>query len=251
MLLGLKYYFLPIGEWLGIRKPILVPKNTILEKAYIDKIMNQRQILDLARKLKWSVVQVRVWLYYRSLQDEPSTLDKFSQSSWRCFCLTCLFIYGLIVLSDKPWFGDIKLCYIDLSHHILTSDIWWFYMLTLAFSWLSFYANFFEKNRTTFIDSFIKLTINIALLHISWAINLVRIGSLYILVFCCNDHLLNLTKIVEYTRNNKIKTIQKYLFTLYFAGIIITPRMVFQNVNNELVIIRNLYPSNILEFYYE
>ena len=63
--------------------------------------------------------QIERWWRLRKAQDKPSTLVKFCENSWRCIYYTCSFVYGMIVLSDKSWFWDIKHCWFGYPHQVI------------------------------------------------------------------------------------------------------------------------------------
>lgn len=167
--------------------------------------------MGLAKQLDWTERQVERWLRLRRSQDRPSTLTKFCENrlviilvycitvcqeyaynivslfSWRCLYYIYSFFYGLIVLWDKPWLWDINHCYYKYPYHPVTNDIWWYYMVSMAFYWSLSFSQFFDVKRKDFWQMFIHHIATIALMCFSWVGNLTRIGSLVLLVHDCAD----------------------------------------------------------------
>ncbi|XP_071573348.1 ceramide synthase 6 [Temnothorax nylanderi] len=215
-----RYWFAPFGRSLNIkntRSKRAVP-NEILEKAYLSKKTKRKQILALAKQLDWSERQVERWLRLRRSQDKPSTLTKFCESCWRCFYYTYSFFYGLVVLWDKPWLWDIKHCYYNYPYHPVTSDIWWYYMISMAFYWALSFSQFFDVRRKDFWQMFIHHIATISLMCFSWVGNLTRIGSLVLLVHDSADIFLEAAKISKYANYQKICDCIFVVFTILWIG---------------------------------
>ncbi|XP_033341835.1 ceramide synthase schlank [Megalopta genalis] len=202
-----RYCFGPFGKSLGIKntRPKKATSNDILEKAYIcRKVKTTTQILALAKQLDWSERQVERWLRLRRAQDKPSTLTKFCENSWRCLYYTYSFIYGVIILWNKPWLWDIKYCYYNYPYHPVTDDMWWYYMISMAFYWSLSFSQFFDVKRKDFWPMFIHHIATIILMCFSWVGNLTRIGSLVLLVHDCADIFLEAAKMTKYANYQKL-----------------------------------------------
>lgn len=211
-----RYWFSPIGKSLGIkntRTKRAVP-NDILEKAYTSRKIKQKQILALAKQLDWSERQVERWLRLRRSQDKPSTLTKFCENSWRCLYYTYSFLYGLIILWDKPWLWDINHCYYNYPFHPVTDDVWWYYMVSMAFYWSLSFSQFFDVRRKDFWQMFIHHIATIVLMCFSWVGNLTRIGTLVLLVHDCADILLEAAKMAKYANYQKLCDCIFVVFTI-------------------------------------
>lgn len=122
--LSSRYQIAPIGKALGIKstRPKKAPPNTVLDAAYaISTRLDQKKTDAFAKQTDLTPRQVERWWRIRRAQDKPSTLVKFCENSWRCIYYTYSFIFGLIVLWDKPWFWDIKSCWYGYPHQV---SIW-------------------------------------------------------------------------------------------------------------------------------
>ncbi|CAF0883758.1 unnamed protein product [Didymodactylos carnosus] len=74
-------------------------------------------------------------------------LAKFSESCWRFVFYLSVFIYGLIVLRNKPWLWDTRQCWLSHPNQPLTKDIFWYYMIELAFYWSLIFSQFIDVKR--------------------------------------------------------------------------------------------------------
>lgn len=211
-----RYCFSPVGKWLGIKtnRSKKAQPNPILEKAYVNKQIKHKQLLALAKQVDWSERQVERWLRLRRSQDRPSTLTKFCENSWRCLYYSYSFIYGLVVLWDKPWLWDIKHCYYNYPYHAVTSDIWWYYMVSMAFYWSLSFSQFFDVKRKDFWQMFVHHIATIVLMCFSWVGNLTRIGSLVLVVHDCADIFLEAAKIAKYAKYQKVCDFIFVIFTV-------------------------------------
>lgn len=112
---------------------------------------------------------------------------KFCENSWRCLYYSYSFVYGVIVLWDKPWFWDVKHCWYSYPHQSVETDIWWYYMISMAFYWSLTVTQFCDVLRKDFWQMFIHHVVTLLLLALSWVCNLHRVGSLVLVVHDCAD----------------------------------------------------------------
>ncbi|XP_017466150.1 PREDICTED: ceramide synthase 6 isoform X2 [Rhagoletis zephyria] len=75
-----------------------------------------RNVPSLKKQTDMSERQIQRWWRLRRAGDRPTTLVKFCENTWRCIYYTYSFIFGIIVLWDKPWFWDIKHCWYGYPH---------------------------------------------------------------------------------------------------------------------------------------
>ncbi|XP_061722375.1 ceramide synthase 6-like isoform X2 [Cydia pomonella] len=185
-----KYWFAPFGKSLGIKntRPKKAPSNPKLELAYqTSPKIKHKQICALAKQLDMSERQVERWWRLRRSQDKPSTLVKFCENAWRCTFYLYNFSFGLFILWDKDWLWEIDNCYIGYPHQGLTTDVWWYYMISSAFYWSLSMSQFWDVRRKDFWQMFVHHLATIMLLSFSWVCNLHRIGTLVLLSHDCAD----------------------------------------------------------------
>ena len=55
---------------------------------------------------------VRKWFALRRQVNQPTTMDKLSETLWRLVFYTTATVYGFVILWDKSWFADTKYCWV-------------------------------------------------------------------------------------------------------------------------------------------
>ncbi|KAG6446773.1 ceramide synthase 5 [Manduca sexta] len=211
-----KYWYEPFGKSLGIKdtRPRKAPTNPKLEEAY-KQCSRLRQFTSLAKKLEMSERQVARWWRLRRSQDKPSTLVKFCENMWKFTFYLLNFSFGIFVLWDKEWLWDIDQCYIGYPHQGLSSDVWWYYMISSAFYWSLTISQFWDVRRKDFWQMFVHHIATIALLSFSWVCNLHRIGTLMLLLHDCADIF------VESVKASKYANYQRLCDALFLALVVV------------------------------
>ncbi|XP_063697318.1 ceramide synthase 6 [Culicoides brevitarsis] len=202
-----KYWFAPVGRSLGIRstRPKPPPLCAPLDAAYNQCTrLSHKTVVALSKQTDLSERQVERWWRRRRAQDKPTTLVKFCENSFRCVYYTYSFIFGIVVLWDKPWLWNIKECWYSYPHQSISNDVWWYYMISMAFYWSLMASQFFDVRRKDFWQMFIHHIITIALIAFSWICNLHRVGSLVLVVHDCADIFLEAAKLTKYAQYQKI-----------------------------------------------
>lgn len=195
------------------RKRTMPPANEILEEAYKSKI-GASEIADLAKKTDLERRQVERWVRQRSLFNKASKLDKFCESAWKALFYTSMYIYAWVILWDKSWFWDITHCWHGYPFHHLTTDVWLYYMVELAFYWSLLISQFFDVQRSDFKEMFAHHLATIALLSLSWMCNLFRVGTLVLWVHDCADIFLESAKMFKYAGLEAISNALFYGFAI-------------------------------------
>ncbi|XP_029833159.1 ceramide synthase 6 [Ixodes scapularis] len=210
--------FCPLGVRLGLKAHNgnrRAPDNHLLEKAFLSNgKMGYKQVQGLARQLEWTERRVQRWIRQRVLQEKPSTLAKFTESTWRFTFYFSVFCYGLYALSDKPWLWDTMHCWYDYPHHSVTNDLWWYYMIELGFYMSLTMSQFMDTKRKDFWQMFVHHILTILLLSFSWACNLHRIGSLVLIVHDFADVPLEAAKMAKYVKRQRLADATFAVFTI-------------------------------------
>ncbi|KAK9876059.1 hypothetical protein WA026_011169 [Henosepilachna vigintioctopunctata] len=243
-----KYWFAPVGKSLGIKynRPKKPPSIPALENAYeISKRWKHKQIQGLAKQLDMSERQVERWLRLRKGQNKPSTLTKFCENSWRCVYYIFSFTYGLVTLWDKPWLWNINECWTKFPHQSVTSDIWWYYMISMSFYWSLCVSQFFDVKRKDFWQMFIHHIATIVLMCLSWIVNVFRIGTLVLVVHDAADILLEAAKMAKYSGYQKVCDFIFAVFTVLWivTRIGIFPFWIIRNSSIDAPKIVPMFPA--------
>ncbi|XP_016986995.1 ceramide synthase 6 [Drosophila rhopaloa] len=202
-----RFWISPIGKSLGIRssRPKKAANVPILETAYAKSTrLDNKWLAPLSKQTDMSERQIERWWRLRRAQDKPSTLVKFCENTWRCIYYLYSFIFGVIVLWDKPWFWDVKSCWYGYPHQSISNDIWWYYMISMSFYWSLTGTQFFDVKRKDFWQMFIHHMVTLLLMSLSWVCNLHRVGSLVLVVHDCGDIFLEAAKLTKYANFQKL-----------------------------------------------
>lgn len=222
--------FYRIGKAYGLsQRRILVPPNPYLESHYKKK----SKLDEIMKKTDLNQDEVNLWLRKRRRLDKPSTLDKFCECSWRFTCYSLSVLIGIWTLYDKPWFWDIDQCWYGFPHHSVDTDVWWYYMLGSAFYWSLMMSQFFDVARKDWGQMCLHHMTTIALLGFSWTCNMIRMGTLVLLLHDIADPFLELAKTTRYIGLHKACDWFFGLFAIlfiftrlfYFPGIILKSTM--------------------------
>jgi len=113
---------------IGIAKGLRVTKHNILENPILEKAhlstgrsrgnLSHSQVQGLAKQLDLSERQIERWMRKRKQNDKPPALVKLTECGWRVTYYSFAFIYGLIVLYNKPFFWDINEAWKGYPHQV-------------------------------------------------------------------------------------------------------------------------------------
>ncbi|XP_071517911.1 ceramide synthase 6 isoform X7 [Panulirus ornatus] len=198
-----KVLYCHIAQAVGLRdiKPRPVVPNETLEQLFsrYKAKLPDSEISQCAGNLGWSERKVERWIRQRTAMTRINKFTKFMECAWQCTHYTFIFVYGLYVMSGKPWLWDIRHCWYDYPNHSVDDDVWWYYMISLSFYWSMTFTHFFEVKRKDFWQMFFHHLVTIALITFSWTCNLTRIGTLVLIVHDCADIPLQLAKMSIYS----------------------------------------------------
>lgn len=229
-----RFWIAPVGKAIGIKStgPKPPKPNAVLEAAYnVNSRLNHKTIVRMIKQVDMTERQIEYWWRRRRAQDKPTTLVKFCETSWRCIYYTYSFIFGSIVMWDKPWLWDIKQCWYGYPHQSVTNDIWWYYMISMAFYWSLTASQFYDVKRKDFWQMFAHHMITILLMALSWMCNLHRVGSLVLLVHDCADIFLESAKLTKYAQYQKVCDTIFAIFTVVWivTRLILYPRIIYSS----------------------
>ncbi|XP_064647650.1 ceramide synthase 5-like isoform X4 [Lineus longissimus] len=197
----------PIGRSYGLRegKIMVAEYIPILEKAYRKtKRPDDKAIEGFSKKLSKSTRQVERWFRKRRNQDRSSELKKFCESGWRFLFYVSAHIYGTVILWNKRYFAETLHCWIGWPHQHVSSDLYWYYMIELGFYVALAFSLMTDVRRKDFYEMIIHHIATIGLLTFSWINNMVRIGSLVLVVHDAVDYWMEGAKMAKYIRKQKI-----------------------------------------------
>ncbi|XP_038234891.1 ceramide synthase 5 isoform X2 [Dermochelys coriacea] len=141
----------PCAIKLGVQDsgPHRAQPNAILEKVFtsITKCPDGRRLEGLSKQLDWDVRKIQRWFRHRRNQDKPTILTKFCESMWRFTFYLSIFSYGLKFIWSSPWFWDTRQCWYNYPFQPLTSSLYCYYIMELAFYWSLMFSQFTDIKR--------------------------------------------------------------------------------------------------------
>jgi len=181
----------------------------------------------------------------RQSRSQIGPLGKFSESFWRFSFYLTIFIYGLIILRNKSWILNTEECWLNYPAHPMTRDVFWYYMIELAFYWSLIFSQFIDVKRKDFWEMFLHHIATIALLSFSYIVNFLRIGALVLVVHDCGDYWLESAKMAKYARAQKICDILFFIFALVWliTRLCYYPYKVLYTTTFEELEILGLFPA--------
>lgn len=114
----------------------------------------------------------------------------------------------------------------------MSNEVWWYYMISLAFYWSLAVSQFFDNKRKDFWQMFIHHVFAVLLISLSWVCNLHRIGSLILVVHDCADVFLEAAKLLNYAKLKKACDIVFGIFTIVWivTRLGLYPRLIFATI---------------------
>ncbi|XP_028730429.1 ceramide synthase 5 isoform X3 [Peromyscus leucopus] len=213
----------PCALHAGIEDSVLyrVESNDTLEKVFmsITKYPDEKRLEGLAKQLDWDVRKIQCWFRHRRNQDKPPTLTKFCESMWRFTFYLCVFCYGIRFLWLTPWFWDTRQCWQSYPYQPLSRELYYYYIMELAFYWSLMFSQFIDVKRKDFLIMFVHHLATIGLITFSYINNMVRVGSLVMCLHDSSDFLLEAAKLANYA---KYQRLCDTLFVIFSAVFMVT-----------------------------
>ncbi|XP_028928501.1 ceramide synthase 5 isoform X1 [Ornithorhynchus anatinus] len=197
--------------------------NAILEKVFtsITKSPDGKRLEGLSKQLDWDVRKIQCWFRHRRNQEKPPPLTKFCESMWRFTFYLCVFCYGIRFLWSTPWFWDTRQCWHGYPYQPLTSDLYHYYIMELAFYWSLMFSQFTDIKRKDFLIMFVHHLATIGLITFSYINNMMRVGTLVMCLHDASDFLLEAAKLANYAKYQRLCD----AFFVVFSAVFVVTRL--------------------------
>jgi len=194
-----------VGPVLGLKSSVskLSSPNleTVLKKRKnSDSGVINKKVTELRER------QTEPGLRQQRLQDKTTKVQKLAETTWRCLAYTGICLYGVISLWQKSWLWDTRYCWYTYPHDLVDGAIWWYYMIELTFYWSLTFSQIYgdsTERRKDFWQMLFHHFITISLICFSWVLNMVRAGSLVLVLHDISDAFLEAAKICKYANYQK------------------------------------------------
>ncbi|MCL4115490.1 UNVERIFIED_CONTAM: hypothetical protein GTU68_021093 [Idotea baltica] len=219
----------PFGRAIGLKEhtykkpPSCMPAEALFLSHRGCKVP-QSEVVRVAYEIGWSERQVERWLRLRRVAESSSKMFKLCDCSWQLLYYIAYCIYGIFVMKDKPWFWDIKLCWTDFPFQSVPDDVWWYYMIPLGYYTAMSLTFVIQHQRKDALQMILHHIITIFLIVLSFAVNMIREGSLILFVHEVADIPLLLAKICGYAGFNSA---MDYLFVIFILTWVATRLFLF------------------------
>ncbi|XP_052812131.1 ceramide synthase 2-like [Mya arenaria] len=200
----------PLGYYVGVsrKKPNPPPANKVLEQAHRSKLKIDKTLLQtLCKQTDMTERQIQTWLRKRKAMDSPLLIDKFAECSWLFLFYAVAGVAGSVVLWNKPWLWQTKYCWIGWPLQNIPRDVYWYYTIEASFYWGLVFTLFSDTKRKDFTQMAVHHFATLVLIYFSWMMNLVRMGTLVLLLHDAADPILALGKLCNYSKHTLVKEI--------------------------------------------
>ncbi|CAG0899829.1 unnamed protein product [Darwinula stevensoni] len=158
------------------------------------------------------------------LMREKALLEvrKIRETGYKSVLHSILFLYGIWTMADKPWLRNTRLCFVNVPFHGVPWDVWWYYILLLAFYVTQLVMLPFDVKRNDYLAQTTHHVVTIGLMVGSWISNATRIGSIVLIVHECADVMLQCGKLLKYFKKPDPNDIVGKVFVIFSATWILT-----------------------------
>ena len=171
---------------------------------------------NISRETNTSLKVIETWFRKRRIMDKPSQLKKFCETSWKALFQTSMLAFGTIILWNKDWFWEVRYCWHGAPNHLISADIWLYYVLELAYFTGLMLTQSIDAKTSDFWELFIHHIATIILINFSYACNMFRFGSLVMWIHGFSDVILDNGKIINHLGWHKMANLLFALLALTF-----------------------------------
>jgi ceramide synthetase len=221
------YVFEPIAKIIGVKglKVKHPESNEVLKKAYISMKYSQKnrsqkndKIMKLAQDLDMPEKKICQWFRDMEKYIKSNKKDNFTKCAWEMTFYTLVSTYGLVSLWKMSWFWNINDYVEKFPFHAIETDIWWLYILILAFYAGDLYSvifiDVFRKDRDAFIVHHLVALVNLTCQFVT---HFTRLGAVCLVLHELCNILLQPGRMLVYTGCFKMARLFLVIFSLFWC----------------------------------
>lgn len=120
----------------------------------------------------------------------------------------------MLKCNQKPWFWSTHELWIGYPQQLVTTDMYYYYVISLAFYLSLLVTQFFDVKRKDFWQMFAHHVVTISLMMFSFFCNFARVGCLILVIHDSADYWLELAKMLLYAKKKFLCDLAFGMFTL-------------------------------------
>lgn len=150
----------------------------------------------------------------RGTLDREKKYSRMAECAMRALYYTISFVCGLYLVLHESHLYDITECWRNWPFHPIPNAVAWYYWIQGGFYIaLVFGILFLDAKRSDFWQMLVHHFITLALIGVSWTMNMVRVGTLILVSHDAVDILIDVGKILRYEQFETA-------LTICFAGVL-------------------------------
>ncbi|KNC73042.1 hypothetical protein SARC_14397 [Sphaeroforma arctica JP610] len=196
--------------------------------------MNEREIQRWLRRKKNSLI--------------ATPTKKFSECLFKVLYYSSVFLYGVIVLYNRPWAWDLHQAYHNLPMHPIDGHITNYYIIQLAYYTACLVTLPVDNRRKDFVELVIHHIATVLLIAFSWYTNLWKVGTLVMVIHDAADVFLEIAKTFNYAGYQEIANhgFTVFAISFFFTRLVLFPIVIKSVIEKPVEII--FYEESLYDY---
>eukprot|EP01134_Creolimax_fragrantissima_P003877 CFRG3877T1 len=232
----LEEYCFPVwGYYLGIHKiNTKYTPHPELEEAYrlVEGHASGKYTQELAKRTGMTEKEIRTWFRRKKNSTKATPVKKFSESLFKVFYYTSAFVYGVVLLYNRPWTYDLYECFRNLPFHPVDAGVTTYYIIQLGYYVSCLVMLPWDNKRKDFAELVIHHLATVALVFFSWYTNYWKVGTIVMVIHDAADVFLEVAKTFNYAG---FQDVANHGFTLFAIVFFVTRLVLFPICINSIL----------------